>query len=195
MTNSAAQLSLHYRLATMHWCAQSCCKDLTLTAAFELSSRADECVHVCRQAREQAWKEHSCRKGRLSVAAESLYSSPKLVSTSQSISLLSLSHDDIWHLDSFLNCQEAFPDFGKREEILAWGLAPSLAGKGSCSCVHSVLDLSSLLLYVLLQGSLATTTIWALPWVFKSILHTMHCAGEGSISSVAWGQQWSLEVW
>lgn len=56
-----AQPSVHYRAATIHWWAQSCRKGLALAAAFEKvsSSGEDECVWVCLQAREQAWKEHS----------------------------------------------------------------------------------------------------------------------------------------
>lgn len=113
----------------------------------------DECVCVCLQAMtERAWKELLQRTGEFLFLAKSLDSSPKLVTTSQSTSLLSL---PCWYLAPAFPPQlpRSSPWFWHRSGSPGLGLGTLLSWKGSCSGVQGALDLSALLPHTLPQGS------------------------------------------
>lgn len=85
-------------------------------------------VFACRQGGKEPGRSSCSERGSFSfwqkvwILRQSLSPPPKAPACSPS-------HAGIWLLPSFLGCWEAPPGFGKGEEALAWGLAPSWAGR------------------------------------------------------------------
>lgn len=172
-----AQPSVHYRLATICWCAQSHQKGLTLAAAFEKSSSRgeDECVYVCLQAKEWVLKEQSCSERGSFCFWHKVWILCQSLSPPSKALVCSPSHAGIWLLPFFLSCWEVPLDFGKENEVLAWGSAPSWAGRedAQVSRVHWTHLPCCYMPYC--------RAPW-LPWEYGHLLgclNTACCAGKG----------------